>query len=195
MHYITHICVSVLSHFSCVQLFATLWSITCQVSLTMGFSRQEYWSGLSGPPPGDLPNSGIEPRSLTALALAGGFFTISTTWKAHITCTCVYKCIKNIFMLVPVGHLYIHAFNWINFCSFPLPFYMHTEVCQGWFVTLAYPSLPHLFQLPCSNVRVHTVSILTSVPLLLGIHCHLLPDVENLSPYFLPDLSSPVHNC
>jgi len=48
----------------------------------MGFSRQEYWSGLPFPPPGDLPNPGIEPTFLTSPALAGGFFTTSTTWKA-----------------------------------------------------------------------------------------------------------------
>ena len=48
----------------------------------MGFSRQEYGSGLPCPPPGDLPDPGIEPRSPTSLALAGGFFTTSATWEA-----------------------------------------------------------------------------------------------------------------
>ena len=48
---------------SCVQLFATPWTIAHQALLSMGFSRQEYWSGLPCPPPGDLPNVGIEPRS------------------------------------------------------------------------------------------------------------------------------------
>ena len=47
-----------------------------------GFSRQEYWSGLSSPPPGDLADSGIEPASLTSLAMAGRFFTTSATWEA-----------------------------------------------------------------------------------------------------------------
>ena len=47
-----------------------------------GFSRQEYWSGLPWPPPGDLRNPGIEPMSLMSPALAGEFFTTSTTWKA-----------------------------------------------------------------------------------------------------------------
>ena len=46
-----------------VQLFATLGTVVCQVSLSMGFSRQEYWSGLPCPPPGDLPDPGIEPMS------------------------------------------------------------------------------------------------------------------------------------
>ena len=49
-----------LSHFSCVQFFVTLWTTACQVPISMGFSRQEYWSGLLCPPPGDLPDPGIE---------------------------------------------------------------------------------------------------------------------------------------
>ena len=55
----------VLSHFSCVPLFAMLRTVSHQAPLSMGFSRQEYWSGLSFPSPGDLPNPGIEPRSPT----------------------------------------------------------------------------------------------------------------------------------
>ena len=51
-------------------------------SLSMGFSRQEYWTGLPCPPPGDLPNLGTEPVSLMSPAWGGGFFPTSTTWKA-----------------------------------------------------------------------------------------------------------------
>ena len=47
----------------------------------MGFFRQEYWSGWPCPPPGDLPDPGIEPESLTSPALAGGFFTTRATWE------------------------------------------------------------------------------------------------------------------
>ena len=54
-----------------------------QAPVSMGFSRQEYWSGLLWPPPGDLPDSGTEPMSLRSPASAGGFFTTSTTWEAH----------------------------------------------------------------------------------------------------------------
>ena len=57
----------------------TLWTVACQVPMSMGFSRQKYWSGLPCPPPGDLPDPGIEPASLTSLALASRFFTTSTT--------------------------------------------------------------------------------------------------------------------
>ena len=56
------------SHFSCVQPVATLWTVARQAPLPMGFSRQEYWSGLPCPPPGDLPNLGIEARSPTLQA-------------------------------------------------------------------------------------------------------------------------------
>ena len=52
-----------ISHFSPVQLFATPWTVACQASLSMGFSRQEYWSGLPFPPPGDVPDPGTELRS------------------------------------------------------------------------------------------------------------------------------------
>ena len=55
----------------------------------MGFSRQEYWSGLLWPPPGDLPDPGIEPTSLESPALAGRFLTTSATWEAlDYTNTC-----------------------------------------------------------------------------------------------------------
>ena len=48
---------------SCVQLFAVPWVVAHQIPPSMGFSRQEYWSGLPFPSPGDLPDAGIEPRS------------------------------------------------------------------------------------------------------------------------------------
>ena len=60
---------------STVQLFATPWTVGYHVPLSMEFSRQEYWSGWQLPPPGDLPNTGIESRSLASPAMAGGFFT------------------------------------------------------------------------------------------------------------------------
>ena len=55
------------------QLFATPWTVAHQAPLSMGFSRQEYWSGLSFPSPGDLPNPGIKPRSPTLQADALSF--------------------------------------------------------------------------------------------------------------------------
>ena len=67
---------------SCVRLFETPRTAGRQASLSVGFSRQEYWSGLPCPPPGDLPNPGIELTSLTSPALADGFFTANASWEA-----------------------------------------------------------------------------------------------------------------
>ena len=61
---------------------ATLRTGARQVPLSMGFSRQEYWSGLVSPPPGNLPEPGIEPTAVFP-ALAGGFFT-NATWEAGV---------------------------------------------------------------------------------------------------------------
>ena len=73
-----------LSCFSRVRLFTTLWTVAHQAPLSMGFSRQEYWSGLPWPPPGDLPDTGIKPASLVSAAVAGRLFTTSATWEAHL---------------------------------------------------------------------------------------------------------------
>ena len=76
------VCMCVLSHFSRVWPCVTLWSVTCQAPLSMGFSRKEYWRGVSRPPPGDLSDPGVKPTSFLSPALAGMFFTASATWEA-----------------------------------------------------------------------------------------------------------------
>ena len=68
----------------------TPWTVAHQAPLSMEFSRQEYWTGLSFPSPVDLPNPGIEPTSLMFPALAGRFFTTSATWEAQIMDNLVY---------------------------------------------------------------------------------------------------------
>ena len=73
----------VLWHFSRVQLFATPQTVAYKVPLPMGFSRQEYWSGLLCPSPWDLPVSGTQSASLLSPALAGEFFTSSATCEAQ----------------------------------------------------------------------------------------------------------------
>ena len=92
--YSVHVCVCVcarahacalvgtLSCFSHVQLCATPWTVDLKAPLSMGFSRQEYWSGLPSPPPRDLPNPGIKPAFLMSPALASAFFTTSATREA-----------------------------------------------------------------------------------------------------------------
>ena len=74
--------VCVLSRFSRVWLFATPWTVALQAPLSMGFSRQEYWSGSPNPSPGDLPDPGVKSTSLLSPAVADRFFTTSATWEA-----------------------------------------------------------------------------------------------------------------
>ena len=66
-------------------------TVARQTPLSMGFFRQEHWSGLPYPPLGDLPEPGIEPMHLMSPALAGGFFTTSTTWEARAILGPTYK--------------------------------------------------------------------------------------------------------
>ena len=90
-----HACV--LTCFCCVWLCVTLWTVAGKTPRSMGFSRQEYSSGLPCPPPGDLPDPGIQPVFLMSCALAGGFFTTSATWEAWIN---LYKVQKWYFIPV-----------------------------------------------------------------------------------------------
>ena len=73
-----------LSHFSHIQFFVFLGTVALWALLSMGFSKQECWSGLPCPSPGALPNPGIEPVSLKNPALAEGLFIISATWEAPV---------------------------------------------------------------------------------------------------------------
>ena len=69
---------------SCVHLFATPWTVARQAPLSMGFSRQEYWSGLPFPIPGDFPNQGIKPAFLVSPELAVRSFTTEPSGKPYI---------------------------------------------------------------------------------------------------------------
>ena len=71
--------------FSCVRLFATPWTVACQAPLSMGFPKQEYWSGLPFPAPGDLPNPGIELTSLVSPALAVDSLPLASPGKPEDT--------------------------------------------------------------------------------------------------------------
>ena len=86
-------CISAKSLQSCLTLCDPM-TAACQAPQSMGLSRQEYWSGLLCPPPGDLPGPGIEPESLMSLALADGFFTTLTTWHSP-TLTSIHDHRKN----------------------------------------------------------------------------------------------------
>ena len=78
---------SKLSHFSCVWLFETPWTITHQAPLSTGFSRQKYKSGLPFPPPGGLPSPGIEPESPVAPALQADSLLLSIYISQFLICS------------------------------------------------------------------------------------------------------------
>ena len=94
-------CACALSCFSCFRLLATLWTVACQAPLSLGSSRQEYWSGLPCPPPGDLPDPGTELEPPKSPALAGGVFTTEPPGKplvhnsvqfSSVTQSCLTLC-------------------------------------------------------------------------------------------------------
>ena len=76
---------------SCVQLFETPWTVACQALLSMGFSRQENWSGFPFPSPGDLPDPGIEPASPASSILAGRLFRTEPSGKPPTLTICVLR--------------------------------------------------------------------------------------------------------
>ena len=111
MHVCVCVCVcvcevaSVLSRF-----FATPRTVAHQAPLFMGFSRQEYWSGLPCPPPGHLPDPGIDPASLMSPALAGRFFTTVATWEAPIK-PVTYKLLLCHILLTVYVCVTVHILN------------------------------------------------------------------------------------
>ena len=86
-----------------VQLIKNLWTAGCHDSLSMGSSRQEYWSRLPCAPPRDLPNSGTKPISL---ALAGGFFAISVKWEAPKDVSVQFSSFQSL------SHIWLFATPW-----------------------------------------------------------------------------------
>ena len=97
---------SVIRYFSRVWLFTTLQTIARQALLSIGFSRQECWSELLCPPPGNLPDPRMKPASYLSPALAGGFFTSSTSWEAR--CGVLHWLIINWFSYVELS---LHSRN------------------------------------------------------------------------------------
>ena len=127
--WLTHSCshcvsMGILTCFSRVWLFMTLWTVAHQAPLSMGFPRQEYWSGLPCPPPGDLPNPGIEPKHPVSPALAGGFFTTSTTWEAFcefstdlfyiLVLMSVWVLFSGIYCYSAAVNILVYVFWWIQ---------------------------------------------------------------------------------
>ena len=118
-------------------------TVAHQAPLSKGFSRQEYWSGLPCPPPGDFPDSGIQPVSLASSALAGGFFTTSTTWEAQFL----------MYIQVIVIQLFIHTHTH-TFFQYSVPL---------WFITECWTQFPVL----CSRTLLFIHLLYNSLQLLI----------------------------
>ena len=103
---------------SCVQLFSTLRTIARQAPLSMGFSRQEYWSGLPFPPPGNLPDSGIKPTSPASPALQVDLLVTELPGKP----TLLYECLSSSVFHPPLGLCQTVLSTVINLAHlYPLP--------------------------------------------------------------------------
>ena len=103
--------------------FVTPWTVARQVPLSMGFPRQEYWCGLSFPPPGDLPDPGIESKSLVPPELPCGFFTTAPPGKPHVCvhvcvcmCACMYVCILMCMCMPVFVYMCVHVCMHVCVC-------------------------------------------------------------------------------
>ena len=111
-----HACM--LGCFCHVGLFMTPWTVAHQAPLSRGFSRQEYWRGLPYPPPGDLPDPGIEPTSLRSPTLADGFFITNAIWEAltklftfcqtQLKDFCSFVAFHRIYFLPKIPSFFLH---------------------------------------------------------------------------------------
>jgi len=127
-----------LSHFSRVRFCATQWTVAHQAPLFMGFSRQEYWSRLPCPSPGDLPNPGIEPASLTSLALAGGSLPLAPPGKTlqHVI---IIKILMRYLHLQNLDCILYHISIWMSYILFS----RNDEWLPHWTVQIEM-LLPHI---------------------------------------------------
>ena len=131
-----------------IQLFVTLWTRTCQAPLSMGFSRQLHWSGLLFPPPGDLPDPGMEPGSP---ALAGGFFTTLATWEAQcIFCILLIRlCLIFMWVWITVqknsNQSYVHMHCWNQPITWKIHAFKSILVLVIWEENITFNFLSFLF--------------------------------------------------
>ena len=153
-----------LSH---VWLFATLWTAVHQPPLSMGFPRQEYWSGLSFPTPGDLLDPGIKPRSPVSPALAGRFFTTATPGKPKVQAKTLRVILDS---LLPFTH---HGHSVRNSVVFTFKIYQESD-------HFSPPSpLQSLWSNPPSPLTWTIAELLTCVNFKLIAHFYLWPPLPH----------------
>ena len=150
--YLPTICLDLCVHVKLLQLCPTLCDVTdvpYQAPPSMGFSRQEYWSGLPLPTLGDLPDPGIEPESLMPPALAGGFFTTNATWEAPFIFISLY------YLCISISLLFLSFYLSISVFYFYLSIYIS--------IISVYPSIMSVYHL------YHSVPCLYSYHLYLNL--------------------------
>ena len=162
-----------LSHFSSIWLFVTLWTIA-QAPLSMGFSRQEYWSGLPWPPSGDLRDQGMEPSSLMSSAQASRFFTTSATWEAHQSrCRAFYSDIQSQPMKLMMQMMIIWGiihFKWKYGFIIYVSVYIYVFICR------------HI-----SVIKMNTYLLFIMCEALTSLYILLTPNNLQSSYYYYPD--------
>ena len=128
--------------------FATLWTVAHQAPLSVGFSRQEYWSGLPFPPPVDLPDPGIETAS-PCLCSAGGFFTAKSPGKHPQAMRCGHKKERETSCL----DLYVQSLDFQRRANIKqISKHFKNTVCRKASMSLN-PTWPMVFQLMTWGVR------------------------------------------
>ena len=138
---------SMLRHFSWVQLFVTLWTVACQVPLSMGFSR-EYWNGFLYPPPGELLDPGIESVSLESSALQADSLPTGPSRTCMCLCVCVYICV----CVCVCVCVYTHACIYICIHT---SIYTYTQILEG---LRCQPTVP-CGVWPCLPLQSHVPSL------------------------------------
>ena len=142
---VEYIYVCVLSCFRHVWLFAALWTVARQAPLSVGFSRQERWSGLPCPPPGSRPSPGVKPASPRSPALAGEFFATSATTHMYVCArpienwthvSCVSCTASGFFLSKPPGsptcvYVCVYTHRRCKGCRFD-PWVMKTPWRRAW---------------------------------------------------------------
>ena len=98
--------------FSHVQLFATLWTLACKAPLSMGFSRQEYWSGLPCPPPGELPHPRDQTRASYLLSLASAGRQTRVSYLLSLALAGRQTCVSYLLSLASAGRLFTTSVTW-----------------------------------------------------------------------------------
>jgi len=187
-HWTTSACM--LYCFSHVQLCETPWTEVRQAPLSMGFSREEYWSRLLCPPPGDLPDPGIKPTSLMSPALAGGFFTTSATWEVPKS---FLSFSLSVFFDLPFSSEFFHLKQLKSTTTRIIQYNLQLNLskvsicpCPYIFSSILFPS-PHYFLICvslycfyfCLSLSVSPLSLLLCVSFSLNIH----PSVYLISPH------------